>query len=153
MRTQNDTDMTAENDINKRITELRKALKLSQTEFGANLGVTRGVINNIDLNIVRADSKPLLLQQICKTYDVNREWLESGEGEMFRSRASEDELAAILTELANMPNQTFAKQMIAALAQLTPEQWREVERFCWKVVRAQQENGGSDPSGDSENDG
>lgn len=139
MRTQNDANAKIENDVNKRITELRKALKLSQTEFGANLGVTRGVINNIDLNIVRADSKPLLLQQICKTYNVNREWLESGEGEMFRSRASEDELTAILTGLTALDNKSFAKQMIAALAQLTPEQWADIERFFRNIIKAQQD--------------
>ena len=58
---------------NERITLLRKELKLSQTEFGERIGVSRGVIKNIDdKNVI---VKPCLIQQICKEYNVNRTWI------------------------------------------------------------------------------
>lgn len=124
--------MRAEN-----IRALRKALELTQTEFAAQLYVSRDVISNIELK--RVEPSEMMINAICKTYDVNREWLETGEGEMFHSRASENELTAILTGLAALDSKSFAKQMIAALAQLTPEQWAEIERFCRNVVKAQQD--------------
>lgn len=78
-------------DINFRILELRKFLKLSQTDFGKGLGVSRGVIKNIDENNVEA--KPLLIEQICKVYNVNHAWLLTGEGEMFQELSEDEELA------------------------------------------------------------
>lgn len=85
--------------INSRILELRKNLKMSQTEFGKGIGVSRGVINNIDLNIVDITTKPLLIQQICKEFNVNRVWLETGEGEMFAQLSEDEELAMIFGEV------------------------------------------------------
>lgn len=64
-----------------RIKAIRKALKLSQREFGEKLGVSRDVISNIEYN--RVPPKELLLRHICELYNVNQHWLETGEGEMF----------------------------------------------------------------------
>lgn len=68
--------------VNKRVLALRKHLKLTQTEFGESLGVSRDVINNIDNNRVDIGTKHLLLQHICKVYGVNENWLLNGEGAM-----------------------------------------------------------------------
>lgn len=69
--------------INDRIKEVRKALKLSQTLFGEKLGVGRGVITNIEMNLT--DPKDLFVELLCNTFSVNREWLETGNGEMFKA--------------------------------------------------------------------
>ncbi len=66
---------------NSRVRELRKTLKLSQTKFGEKLGVSKDVIVNIELE--RVELKELMLNLICKTYNVNPLWLSEGKGEMF----------------------------------------------------------------------
>lgn len=71
--------------INDRIKEVRKKLKLSQTAFGEKLGVGRGVITNIELNLT--EPKDLFIDLLCKTFGVNSEWLISGSGDMFISSA------------------------------------------------------------------
>lgn len=72
-------------EINKRITQIRKHLHLSQEEFGIRLGVSRSVINNIDRCNVYAESKPIFIDHICSVYRVNKEWLILGTGDMFQS--------------------------------------------------------------------
>lgn len=67
--------------MNGRIKEVRKSLDLSQEEFGKRLGVSRGVVVNIELN--RAEIKPLFIEHLCSVFNVNKEWLFSGYGEMF----------------------------------------------------------------------
>lgn len=64
-----------------RLKLLRNELKLSQPKFGEKLGVGRDVIANIELN--RVELKDMMLNLICKTFNVNPLWLEKGEGEMF----------------------------------------------------------------------
>lgn len=72
-------------EIFERIRILRKKhLKLSQTEFGAALGVNRSSINNIEGNrLVRPEQKEPLYRLICKTFNVSYDWLTTGQGEMY----------------------------------------------------------------------
>lgn len=72
-------------ELHDRIRELRKNyLKLSQTEFGERLGVSRSVINNIELNVLaRPDQKLSLIKLMCKEFNVNEDWLLNGTGPMF----------------------------------------------------------------------
>lgn len=68
-------------DIYDRIKEIRKMLGLSQKAFGEKLGLSRSAINNIDSKSVPL--KPLFLDLLCTVFSVNRDWLETGEGDMF----------------------------------------------------------------------
>lgn len=68
----------------ERIRLLRKQhLKLSQEQFGEQLGVSRTVIKNIELGtLARPEQKEPLYRLICETFHVNYKWLTSGDGEM-----------------------------------------------------------------------
>lgn len=68
----------------ERIRQLRKQhLKLSQEQFGEQLGVSRSVIANIETNVLaRPEQKEPLYRLICETFHVNYKWLTSGDGEM-----------------------------------------------------------------------
>lgn len=115
-------------ETNERITMVRKELKMSQTEFGENIGVSRGVIKNIDDKKVLV--KPLLLQQICKTYNVNETWLTTGEGEMFIKQSRTDEIAQFVGRTLATTEDTFQKRLIAALSKLSVEEWEVLEKLA-----------------------
>lgn len=115
-------------ETNERITMVRKELKMSQTEFGENIGVSRGVIKNIDDKKVLV--KPLLLQQICKTYNVNETWLTTGEGEMFVKQSRTDEIAQFVGRTLATTEDTFQKRLIAALSKLSVEEWEVLEKLA-----------------------
>lgn len=72
-------------EMHDRIRELRKNyLHLSQTAFGEKLGVSRSVINNIELNaLARPDQKLSLIKLMCKEFSVSEEWLLNGTEPMF----------------------------------------------------------------------
>jgi len=72
-------------EMHDRIRELRKNhLHLSQTAFGERLGVSRSVINNIELNtLARPDQKRSLIKLMCKEFSVSEEWLLNGTEPMF----------------------------------------------------------------------
>lgn len=122
--------------INDRITLLRKRLKLSQTEFGERIGVSRGVIKNIDDKNVQA--KPLLIQQICKEYHVNRKWLETGEGEMLIEPTRDEQIAQFIGEALSSEDDTFKKRLISALANMTVEEWETLEKLITRLAQTQE---------------
>jgi transcriptional regulator with XRE-family HTH domain len=125
---------------NERITLLRKELKLSQTEFGERIGVSRGVIKNIDdKNVI---VKPLLIQQICKEYNVNRIWLETGEGEMFEDISRDEEIALRVGQILSEDDDSFKKQLIGVLTALDDDEWELLRKMAAKLLEAQNKKEG-----------
>lgn len=101
-----------------RIRAVRKALKLSQKDFGAKLGVSRDVVGNIEYG--RVPPKEPFVALLCHQYKVNRSWLETGKGDMFvkvppKDMASEarEIFSALRPEL-----QDFALDQMRKLAEL-----------------------------------
>lgn len=102
-----------------RIKTVRKALNLSQKEFGERMGVGRDVIGNIEYG--RVSPKELFLKHMCQQYKVNPHWLETGEGEMFEADREEsqkiDEALSIYKSL-RPEFQEYAFEQIKKLAEL-----------------------------------
>lgn len=67
--------------MNERLKQLRKQLNLTLEEFGKPLGVTRSALSRIENNVNNLTDT--MINLICKTYNVNEDWLRYGTGEMF----------------------------------------------------------------------
>ena len=92
--------------MKNRLKELRKALKLTQTEFGRGLNMSFGHIS--DMEAGRKTITERTISDICARYHVNETWLRTGEGEMFVAQGPDDEerLRAYLAELLmKLPDQ------------------------------------------------
>ena len=72
--------------MNKRFKEIRKSLKLTQESFGSKLGVTRTAICNIEKGERNVTDQ--MFKSICREFNINEEWLRTGEGEMFNRETS-----------------------------------------------------------------
>ena len=64
--------------LNKRIEQIRKEAKLSQEDFGNRLRITRSSISRLESGINNPSDQTISL--ICKEFNVNEEWLRTGEG-------------------------------------------------------------------------
>lgn len=92
-------------EINTRIVELRQELKLSRRAFGAPLAASDSVIKNLENNIT--DPKPQFIDLICRTYNFNRTWLETGEGEIFTSLDDDEAFNRIFGQRKHFHKQSF----------------------------------------------
>ena len=115
--------------LNERVREARNALGLSQTEFGARIGVSIDVIKNIENN--RTNPSNLLLNHMCEIHHVNREWLETGEGEMFAPTTEQAETAKLIESISDSP---AMRSLLATWAQLSDENKAVFERFAADYV-------------------
>jgi len=82
--------------MNKRLKELRKALKMTQAEFAAKLEMAQNSYSKIELGDNSLTDKNIFL--ICLIFSVNETWLRTGEGDMFDSESKakgEDEQALL----------------------------------------------------------
>ena len=83
--------------MNERIKKLRKDLKLTQQEFADALNIKRGAVANYEIG--RNAPIDAVISLICKTFNVNEEWLRVGVGDMFLELPEEDKEAAYVSEL------------------------------------------------------
>lgn len=64
--------------LNERIRQLRKELKLTQTEFGKRLGIKQTTVAGYETGgRVPIDA---VISLICREFNVNEEWLRTGKG-------------------------------------------------------------------------
>lgn len=67
--------------INQRIKEVRTTLGLSQAKFSDSIALSSGYIARIELDKRAVNER--LIKLVCSTFDVNENWLRTGEGNMF----------------------------------------------------------------------
>ena len=67
--------------VNARIKAVRKALGLSQRAFCKGIFLSQGFYAQIEGGIKKANER--ICELISTKYNVNREWLLTGKGEMF----------------------------------------------------------------------
>jgi transcriptional regulator with XRE-family HTH domain len=75
--------------MDRRIKEIRKANgNISQELFGKRLGLTGATISRLE----SGDRQPTeaIILSMCREYDVNEDWLRTGEGKMRLKESAED---------------------------------------------------------------
>lgn len=102
--------------MNERIRQLRKSLGLTLEEFGAKVGVGKTAISNIE-NGNRNLTDQMFLS-ICREWNINEEWLRTGEGDMFREMNRAEEAAQIVS---------------SSLDKLSSDEWAFVKRILLKL--------------------
>ncbi|MGE6515161.1 helix-turn-helix transcriptional regulator [Lysinibacillus sphaericus] len=83
--------------MNTRIKEVRLHTSLSQEDFGYRLSVTRNVIASYELS--RVEPTELFIKHLCREFNVNEEWLQTGKGKMFLEKTVDEEFSEILGEI------------------------------------------------------
>ena len=76
--------------MNERLKKLRKTLDLTQQKFADRLGVKRNTVGQWECGINAITDQVVF--SICREFDVNEEWLRTGEGEMFEQMTEQQKL-------------------------------------------------------------
>lgn len=113
-----------------RIKSIRKDNNLTQTEFGERIGVKGNTITNYE-NGLRNPSDAILFS-ICREFNINEEWLRTGNGEKYNIKT--DDYTKIAVEIDKHDKK--ARQAIIEYWNLSEEDkelfWKFVERFINK---------------------
>ena len=99
--------------IADRIKNVRKEKKLSQTAFGERLGVARDVISNVELG--RVEPKELFIKLLISEFNVNEDWLRTGEGEMYKDEKETLEYMALLGKIAKVQDKNIKRLLEKAM--------------------------------------
>ena len=119
--------------MNTRIKEVRKAKKMTLEEFGEVIGLKKSAMSHIESGKNSATDRTVML--ICKEFNVNEEWLRTGEGEMFNPMDFESELARLTVNLFTENSESFKRRFVSALARLTEDQWELLEEIAEQITK------------------
>jgi transcriptional regulator with XRE-family HTH domain len=124
--------------MKERIKKMRKALKLTQQEFANRIGISRNNVATYEVG--KSNPGEAVVSLICREFNVNENWLRTGEGEMFIKRDREDEIAAAVHQLLSGESAEFKKRLISVLVSLKEEHWEILEDKVKELAAAHQED-------------
>jgi hypothetical protein len=143
----------------ERIRKLRRILDLTQQDFADRIGMKRNTIANYETG--RNDPSTSVISLICREFNVNKNWLETGEGEIFakpdmfgldefiKSRGGTElelEIVKIYFELDPELRKALLSHFKSRLSQLhpavlVPDTPEELEAMCPPVEESKQDVG------------
>lgn len=122
--------------MKERIKELRKTTGLTQQEFADKLNLNRGAIANYEIG--RNEPISAIISLICKEFNVNEEWLRTGEGEMFLQLPEEDEVAAYVSDLledeGENPLYLIIKEIMHTYNEVSPKSQEILRDFSKRLL-------------------
>ncbi len=117
----------------ERVKCIRKALNLTLEKFGGKFGMSRSSISDIENGRRSLTSQTRL--SICREFNVNENWLRTGEGEMFIQKGPEP-LESLLTGLLGGEKVTAEDRiLIKNFLELSDDSRKAVIEFVQKCAK------------------
>lgn len=113
-----------ENTIGDRIRSVRKEHGLTQTEFGKRISITTAMVCMYENNKPRRVERTL--NEICKEFGINKEWLETGQGEKYTNN---DSAITPLLEKALSDNYSLLETTKISASHMDKVDWNELNEF------------------------
>lgn len=115
--------------VNERLKKLRKTLDLTQKEFGERIGVKGNTIAQYEIG--RNEPITAVFSLICKEFNVNEEWLKTGEGEMFNQMSRDEETMKYVAQIISDEDKPLKAAFLNAAAKIINDD------RCYEVIEAE----------------
>ena len=124
--------------LNNRISRLIESLGIKKTTFAEKLNVSQAFVSQLCSGVSQPSDRTIA--DICREFNVNEDWLRTGEGEMFLRRSRNEELAAFMGDLLrDAPD--FRHRLITVLSRLSTEEWALLEQMADKLIAENEKEG------------
>lgn len=117
--------------MHTRINEIVRVSKLTKTDFAKRLGISQPYLSQICAGQKTPSDRTI--QDICREFSVNPEWLRTGEGEPYLKRTREAEIMSFAVETIKGSNE-FRRALVSMLATLDDDQWDGLENLLDKLL-------------------
>ena len=110
-----------------RFKELRKKLNVTQQEFADKLKISRNFVAQIEMGSKVPSDRTI--DDVCREFNVNEEWLRTGNGDMFVPGIKDKQISAMLADVMKSGEDSFRHRLVSALARLDDEGWDNLEKL------------------------
>lgn len=122
--------------LNKRFKSLRQTLDLTQQEFADKLGIVRNNVACYETG--KRSPSDAVVSLVCKTFNVNENWLRTGVGPMFLDLPEEDETAAIVATLLDPDKEPFFNvivEIMKSYQSLSPNSKQAINELADNILK------------------
>lgn len=121
----------------ERVKMVRKKSNLTMDQFGERIGnVSKSTISNIENG--NRNLTDLMLKSICSEFNVNEEWLRTGNGGMFAKLSEDEEIADLVSDVLedgkNNPFYGIILEIVRTYNELSPASQEVMKEFSKKLV-------------------
>ena len=124
--------------MNNRIKLLRQTLDITQSEFASKIGIQRGTLAKHESSNTLPSSP--VISNICDEFNVNEEWLRTGNGNMFKTVSNTDEILALFKDVQMDADDSFKKRFITSLSHLNENQWQALADMAQTLLNSRNED-------------
>ena len=113
--------------LKDRFKELRKELNVTQQEFADKLKISRNFVAQIEMGSKVPSDRTI--DDVCREFNVNEEWLRTGNGDMFVPGIKDKQISAMLADVMKSGEDSFRHRLVSALARLDDGGWDNLEKL------------------------
>ena len=112
--------------MNERLKQLRKEFNMKQGDFATALSISQGHLSDIENNRKEVSDRVI---SICSLkFNVNEDWLRTGNGEMFNKMSEDEELDLYVGRISGGTDE-FKKNLIKTLCKLSEDEWDVLKKI------------------------
>ena len=113
--------------IGERVSLIRKSKnpKMTQAEFADSINMSRSNLANLENDRYRITDR--VISDICAVHNVNRVWLETGEGEMFAEASRAEKIGRFVSDVLEDEPDSFRRRLIDILIELDEDGWQKLK--------------------------
>lgn len=116
-----------------RLKKLRKTLDLTQQAFADRIGMKQNTIAQYEMG--RTIPSDAIIFSICREFNVNENWLRTGEGDMFMELSRDEQIEEFVGDLLQGEEDSFKRRLISGLAALDENGWKVLEDFLDSIQK------------------
>lgn len=121
------------NTIKDRVKLIRTSKHLSQDEFGKIINLSRSAIAGYETGVREVTDRSI--NDICREFKINEEWLRTGNGEMEIKMTSDEEFAFLVGSFV-AESDDFKKRVIKAMLEIEDKaDWELIASLAERLVK------------------
>lgn len=124
--------------MNERLKKLRKSLDMTQQEFADKLQIKRNTVATYEMG--RSEPSGAGVALICSKFNVNENWLRTGEGEMFKKVDRNEDLARLTKMLLDEEPDSFKNRFVTMMSNLSESEWEFLEKKAQELAGQKKED-------------
>lgn len=121
------------NKLKDRLKKLRKTLDLTQQAFADRIGMKQNTIAQYEMG--RTIPSDAIIFSICREFNVNENWLRTGEGDMFMEMSRDEQIEKFIGDLLHGEEDSFKRRLISGLVALDENGWKVLEDFLDSIQK------------------
>lgn len=103
-------------------------MHITQDEFASKIQISRSNLGSIEIGRVNVTER--VISDICKNFDVNEEWLRTGNGKIKVELSKEEYIVDFISRILKSKDDSFKKRYISMLSRLDENGWEALEHVA-----------------------